>query len=189
MPKGRMLIKQEVATYAQVLLDATKQAGNTFEVSAQLEEVNKVFNSHPDLRDTLKDTTLDAELRSNIVKELFKDYDKALVGTVAVMAQRCDMDLLHRVVEEFNNLVEETLNVVILDVTTVVELDDALRQIIKDKFATQFGKEIMLREHIDSSILGGIVLGAHGKRIDASVTSLLEQARVALSSVTTGGER
>ena len=99
------------------------------------------------------------------------------------------MDLLHRVVEEFNNLVEETLNVVILDVTTVVELDDALRQIIKDKFATQFGKEIMLREHIDSSILGGIVLGAHGKRIDASVTSLLEQARVALSSVTTGGER
>ena len=189
MPKGRMLIKQEVATYAQVLLDATKAANNTFEVAGQLEEIEKAYLTQPTLRDALKDETMDAQVRANVVKELFKDYDQALVNVVAVMAQRCDIDLLHRVVEEFNTLVEESLNVVILDVTTVVELDDALRQSIKDKFAAQFGKEIMLREHIDSSILGGIVLGAHGRRIDASVTSLLEQTRVALSSVTTGGER
>lgn len=189
MPKGRMLIKQEVTTYAQVLLDSTKEAGNTFEVAGQFEEIQEVYLTQPALRDSLKDEKLSGDVRANIVRGVFKDFDTALVETVAVMAQRCDIDLLHRVVEEFNALAEESLNVVILDVTTVVELDDALRQTIKDKFAAQFGKKIMLREHIDSSILGGIVLGAHGKRVDASVATQLEQTRVALSSVTTGGER
>ena len=73
--------------------------------------------------------------------------------------------------------------------TTVVELDDALRQTIKSKYAAQFGKDVMLREHVDPSILGGIVLSARGKKIDASVSAQLEQVRVALSSVKTGGER
>jgi len=35
--------------------------------------------------------------------------------------------------------------------------------------------------------MGGIVMSAHGKRIDASIQSQLEQARVVLSTVS-GGE-
>ena len=47
----------------------------------------------------------------------------------------------------------------------------------------------MLREHVNPSIIGGIVLSARGKRIDASVSAQLEKVRSALSSVKTGGER
>ena len=189
MPKDRTLIKREVTTYAEVLLDAAKAAGNALEVGGQLEEARGVIIEHPNLREALDDEALGNEARANIVKEVFKDYDPALVNTLAVMADRREMDLLHRVINEFNELAEEALNVVIIDVTTVVELDDNLREAIKSKYSAQFGKDVMLREHIDPSIIGGIVLGAHGKRVDASVSTQLEQTRVALSSVQTGGER
>lgn len=189
MPKNRMLVKKEVTTYAEVLLEATKAQGNPIEVAAQFEEVYKTIIEHPGLREAMNDTTLADEVRNNIMTEVFQGYDPALFKVLAVMAERRDFGLLHRVAEEFNNLVEEDLNVVIIDVTTVVELDDALRETIKKKFAGQFGKEIVLREHIDPSILGGIILSAHGRRIDASVQSQLDRVRESLSSVTTGGER
>lgn len=189
MPKDRMLVKHEVTTYAEVLLDATRNAGNTLEVAGQLKEAQQAVIAHPNLRDALNDENVPGEARQSIVAEVFKGFDPALVGVLGVMASRRDIGLLHRMVDEFEALAEEALNVVILDVTTVVELDDALREAIKGKYAAQFGKEVMLREHIDPAIVGGIVLGAHGKRIDASVQTQLERTRVALSSVTTGGER
>jgi F-type H+-transporting ATPase subunit delta len=63
----------------------------------------------------------------------------------------------------------------------VVELDDGLRDGIRKKYSAQFGKGVLLREHTDPSLVGGIVLSAHGRRIDASVASQLESARVVLS--------
>lgn len=189
MPKDRMLTKREVTTYAEVLLEATKETGNVLEVAAELKELQEVILTHPNLREAFNDDSLTAEARVNVLNEVFKGFDPALLKVMGVMVERREIGLLHRVVGEFEVLAEDALNVVILDVTTVVELDDALRQTIKSKYAAQFGKDVMLREHVDPSILGGIVLGARGKRIDASVATQLEQTRAALSSVKTGGER
>ena len=38
MPKDRMLIKREITTYAQVLVDAAKANGNILGVAGQLKE-------------------------------------------------------------------------------------------------------------------------------------------------------
>ena len=189
MANDRMLVKREVTTYAEVLLEASQAAGNTFEVAGQLEQLQATLRSHPGLKETLADDSIAAADRVSILGDVFAGYDSSLLGVVGVMLERKELGLLHRVVEEFGQLAEEALGAVILDVTTVVELDDELREAIKNKFAAQFGAKIMLREHIDPSILGGIILGAHGKRIDASVSTRLEQTRAALSSQLSGGER
>ena len=189
MSDKRILAKREITTYAEILLDAAKVSGTVFEVAGQLQEVQTVILTHPRLRESLDDSMLPAQVRADIATEVLKGFDVALVKVIAVMAERGDMDLLHRVVSEFGELAEGALDAVIIDVTTVVELDDALRATIKNKFAAQLGKDIMLREHLDSSIIGGIVLGAHGNVIDASVASQLEKTRAVLSSITTGGER
>ncbi len=189
MPKDRMLIKREVTTYAEVLLNATKETGNVLEAAAELKDVQDIILTHPNLREALNEDTFTKEARATVINEVFKGFNPAVLQVLDVMVERREIGLLHRVVGEFEVLAEDELNVVILDVTTVVELDDALRQTIKSKYAAQFGKDVMLREHVDPSIIGGIVLGARGKRIDASVSAQLEKVRVALSSVKTGGER
>lgn len=189
MPKNRLLAKREVATYAQVLLDAVSAKGAAIEASGQLGEIQNVILTHPGLRDCLSDGSFDPQARENILTEVFQGFDPDVIKVICVMCERRDFDMFHRFVEEFNLLAEDSLNVVFIDVTTVVELDDALRETIKNKFAAQFGKDIALREHVDPSILGGIVLSAHGKRIDASVATQLDRVREALSTTRSGGER
>ncbi|MGN0073222.1 MAG: ATP synthase F1 subunit delta [Coriobacteriales bacterium] len=189
MPKDRTLIKREITTYAQVLVEAAKAQGNILEVAGQLKEVQEAYLRYPQLREALNDESLPASAYAAVLEGVLEGFDANVVKTLTVMAERHEMSLLHRFVSEYELLAEDALNMVILDVTTVVELDDAMREAIKSKYAAQFGKDVMLREHIDPSIVGGIVLGARGKRIDASVSTLLEQVRVALSSVKTGGER
>ena len=49
-----------------------------------------------------------------------------------------------------------------------------------NKAAKDFGTDIVLREHIDKSILGGVLLSANGSRLNASVRWQLESARIEL---------
>jgi F-type H+-transporting ATPase subunit delta len=189
MPIDRMFIKQETTVYAQVLLDAAMQQGLAFEVSTQLAEVAGVINSSIELRSTLNDRLVDANVRKSILNEVFQGFNESLLSVLGVMVERNNLALLRRVVECYTDLAEEALGAVFIDVTTVVPLDDQIRDDIKQKYSTQFAKDVLLREHIDASILGGIVISTHGMRIDASVVSQLENARNVLSTVSSGGER
>jgi F-type H+-transporting ATPase subunit delta len=189
MPTDRTLARRASAIYAQALLEATADDGNAFEVSGQLGQVLSVVRGSGELRGVLTDRTVPAERRSQLVREVFADLNAALLALLVVMVERGDISLLSRVNEAYLEGAEEALDSVIIDVTTVVALDDGLRDQIKRKYSAQFGKGLLLREHVDPALVGGIVLSTHGRRIDASVVSQLESARTVLATVSSGGDR
>ncbi len=189
MPTDRNLVKKEIATYASVLLEAARTAGKVFEVDAQLSDALSAVRSSMDLRNALEDMTFAPETRSAIVRELFSGFEPCLVSVLAVMAERGEIGLLSRVSEAYNLAAEDATKTAVVEITTAVALTDELRETIKKKLSAEFGGlDIVTRERVDKSIIGGIIMGAHGKRIDASIVSQLENARLALSTVPTGGE-
>jgi F-type H+-transporting ATPase subunit delta len=189
MPTDRTFTRRTSAVYAEVLLQAAIDADAVFEVSGQLEQVLGAIRGNVELRNALMDRTLPAETRSRVATEVFAGLDAGLLQVLGVMLERDDIMLLGRVSEVYGDLAERELDAVIIDVTTVVGLDEGLRDQIRTKYATQFGKGVFLREHIDPTLVGGIVLSAHGRRIDASVVSQLKGARAVLSTVSSGGDR
>ena len=74
----------------------------------------------------------------------------------------------------------DKLNLCVVEVVTAVELDDHLREVIKKKADQELGKNVVLEERVDKSILGGIIMSANGQRIDASVLTQIENARETL---------
>ena len=191
MPTNRQILKEKVATYASVLLDGANEAGGqdaVLEVRDQAERILRIARSNMDLSDALEDSSYTPEQRGQLVRNLFASSNPVLVDVLAVMAEREDFALLSRVWASYGEQLERKLNVTVVDVTTVVELDDHLREVITKKAEADLGTNVVLREHIDKSLLGGILMSANGKRIDASVLSQLESARNVLKLSTDGGE-
>ena len=56
------------------------------------------------------------------------------------------------------------------------------------KLAAQIGRPVSLRERVDPSIVGGIVIRVGGRVLDGSVSSQLEGMRKALVTASAGGE-
>ena len=191
MPTNRLVIKETVDTYAQVLLDAANAAGGqeaVLEVRDQLEVVTKALRSNIDLQVALAEKAYTPEQREELVRNVFTGMHPALVDVLLVMSERDDLELANRVYAAFDGLIEEKLGVVVVDVTTAVPLDDALRETITNKAAQDLGKKVVLRERVDKSILGGIIMSASGRRIDASIATQLDTARTVLKTTTDGGE-
>ena len=191
MPTNRLVAKETVDTYAQVLLDAANAAGGqdaVLEVRDQLEVVMKALRSNIDLQVALAEKSYTPEQREELVRNVFTGMNPVLVDVLLVMSERDDLELANRVYAAFDGLIEEKLGVVVVDVTTAVPLDDALRETISKKAAQHLGKKVVLRERVDKSILGGIIMSASGRRIDASIATQLDTARTVLKTTTDGGE-
>ncbi len=191
MPTNRLLEKEKVATYASVLLEAAQEAGGqdaVLEIRDQAEQILRIMRTNMDLQSALTDSTYTPEQRATIARGVFASCNSVLTEVLAVMAERGDIELLTRVWNAYCEQLQEKLNVNVVDVTTVVELDDHLREVIKKKAEADLGTNVVLRERVDTSLLGGILMSVGGKRIDASVVSQLENARIVLKQTMDGGE-
>ena len=189
MPTNRTLVKQQVATYTACLLEAAKSANRVFDDIDNVKKVRSAVLKSVQVREFLEDTGVPAENKKAFIKDAFKDFSPEVVSVVSVMAERGDLKLLGRVASNYELEAEKALDTVVVDVTTAVELDDHLRDVICNKLQADLGHTVRLNETVDKSILGGIIMSVHGKRMDASVKTQLAHARQVLSTASTGGDK
>ncbi|MDD7369449.1 MAG: ATP synthase F1 subunit delta [Berryella intestinalis] len=183
MPTNRLVVKEQIATYAQILFDAAFNAGGqdgVLEVRDQATKVVSAIRENAELRSVLADSAYTPEQRASVIKGVFADANPALVEVLGVMAERCETALLSRMWDVYEGLIASKLKVCVVSVTTAVALDDRLREVIKRKAESELGMSVVLDERIDESVLGGIVMSANGERIDASVQTKVENVREAL---------
>lgn len=191
MATNRLVVKEEVAVFASVLFDSANEAGGQEAVLAvreQLGEIIRLMRSDLELTLSLSNSDYTPEQRRNLVESVFADCHLALREVMAVMAERGQTDLLPRVYEGFCEQIGSKLGLCVVDVVTAVSLDDELRQLIIAKAEADLGKKAVLRERIDKSILGGIIMDVNGNYIDASMISQLNRARHVLKDTSDGGE-
>ena len=175
MPTNRLIVKEEVAVYAAVLFDGAFEAGGqeaVLEVRDQMVRVAGAMRTNMELSVALSDPGYTPEQRGELARNVFAGCNPVLLD----------------VLENYAEQLQSKLNLCVVDVTTAVPLDDALRRIITEKAEADLDTNVVLRESVDKSILGGIIMSTNGKRIDASVASQLDHARNVLKTTTDGGE-
>ena len=146
MPANRLVEKEKVAIYVNTLFQAASDEGGrekAVEIRDQVDALAGIMRGNSDLVETLNDSTLAPDQRAQIARNVFTSCEPALVDVLAVMAERGDIKLFNRVATAYERTVSEKFNVTIVDVTTVVELDDHLREVITNKAAKDFGTDIV----------------------------------------------
>lgn len=190
MATNRLVLQGKIKVYADTMFDAANDAGGANEVVTvrnQIARLRHLIYADMDLSLALNDASYTPAQRYDLAKAVFADCETALCETLAVMAEQGDVSLLGQVYHAYEDAMAERLKMVVVDVTTVVPLDDDLRGLIAKKAEAELGCSAMLNESIDESILGGIIMSVNGMRIDASVLSQLNRARYVLKE-TDGGE-
>ena len=87
------------------------------------------------------------------------------------------------IIQLFSEMVMANRGVVLVDVTTADALDDAGKELVRERLKALVGKDVELRLHVDASIIGGIVARIGDQLIDGSVANQLRRLRVQLSAV------
>jgi F-type H+-transporting ATPase subunit delta len=184
-----MASDERAEVYARSLF-ALAQLGNAVDAADEtLRQAAETFRSSAELRDALGDPNVPAATRRDIVRDLFAAGGPAVAAVVGLMADNSDGALLSDVSRIYGEVAEKERGLVVAYVTTAVALDDTTRADVVAQLKQMLDAPVSLREKIDPSIIGGIVINVAGKIIDASVSGQLDGARRVLSTpASNGGE-
>jgi F-type H+-transporting ATPase subunit delta len=187
MKINRLVVNGKIEAYAKTLCESIFEQGGREELVEARNQIRlciRQLRSNPQFIQVLKDETLSKEQLESLITNGFAGFNPVLLKVVSVMAGNRDMELLPRVFHAFDRHMADDYNLVAVDVTTAVELDDHLRTMIREKVQREIGKDAIINERINKDMLGGIVMTVQGKRIDASVRAQMNKARIELKKNT-----
>ena len=117
-------------------------------------------------------------------EEKKQGLDKALDGAedivrnfLAVLIENHRMPALFRIRREYDRLWREVNQLLPVQITSAVELDEAVTSRIGEEIGRQTGRKVQLSSTVDPDVLGGIVLRVGNSILDASIRSRLERLR------------
>ena len=184
-----MRTSETIETLARVLFELATVSDAVDAVDADLQSVVKAVRGHVDLHQALTDTSLPADKKRDIMRDIFgESVAPETLAIVTLMVERGMTAQLGDLARVFSETAEAQRGVVVAEVTTAIQLDDALRAKLANQISTAIGRPVTLRERVDESILGGIRINVAGRVLDGTVTSQLDDVRQALSTARQGGE-
>lgn len=183
-----MAARERAEAYARGLFDLTSIDASVDAADAALDAAVAALRSHAELRDTLADPAVPSAGKREVIAQLFGDASAAVVAVVGLIAENGDMGLVEDVARIFADIAEKERGAVVARVTTAVELDAPTRAKLAEDLKGLLGTPVVLRERVDPSIVGGIVINVAGRVIDGSLAARLDATRRALSTTSSGGE-
>ena len=163
--------------YARALLEAAKEQGRLTDVREQLADFTASVREVPELRDLLRNPQVDPRAKVSILEGLLGEADELVRNFLLVLTQRGRAPELEEVEREFERLVAREEGRIEVELTTAVELSDEEAREIVGQIERASGRSVEATRNVDPTLIGGIVLQAGSRRVDASVRGRLERLR------------
>jgi F-type H+-transporting ATPase subunit delta len=171
---------EEIAeVYSRALFEAAKENDVLDDVHDQLNEFVDALEDEDngDLRLFFYSPYFSSEEKKDGVGKVISGGDERFSNFLELLAERHRMPVLPRIRREFNSMWREEKQLLPVNVTSAVELDEQLLKGIGDRIQEQTGREVELTSQVDPEVLGGLVVRVGNMVMDASVRSRLEQIR------------
>jgi F-type H+-transporting ATPase subunit delta len=161
-------------TYARALIDLAKEKTQAEPIGAELNDLKKVIDANPLFKRFLSDPAIGQEERRAVIDKAIRSQVSPLVANfIGVLQAHGRLGLLDQIASAYADLLDELLGKAEVDVTVAQQLSaDELEQVRK-KVSQAIKKDAIVHQHVDESIIGGLVLRVEDKLIDASVRSQL----------------
>jgi F-type H+-transporting ATPase subunit delta len=162
-------------------------ARSLFEVAEEHDKVDAVRDELGQFTDALAESRefelfffspyFSTEEKKQGLDKAIEGADEVVRNFLAVLIENHRMPALMRIRREYDRLWREANQLLPVQVTSAVELDEAVTRQIGDEIGRQTGRKVELSSNVDPDVLGGIVLRVGNSILDASIRSRLERLR------------
>jgi len=170
-------MEEIAAVYARSLFEVAKDQGKLDDVRSQLGEFADAMDASRELQMFFFSPYFSTQEKEDGLDRAVSGADETVVNFLKLLIENHRMPVIFRVRREFDRLWQEENQLLPVQVTSAVALDDATVKHIGDRIAEQTNRKVELSSNVDPEILGGIVVRVGNSILDASIRNRLEQLR------------
>lgn len=169
------------SVYANALFALAEEQGDMVlrSLRADLRQCAVLFTLHPDYGYLLTLPALSIADRIALAEKAF-GTEGLLPRLLRMLIERNRVAYLREIADAFDARMLAYENIVSVTVTTAVPLSPAQLERLTEKLSQKLQKRVRMQEHIDRSVLGGIIVQYGDTRMDNSLKLRLEALRTRL---------
>jgi len=166
-----MLNPRVASRYAKSLLDLAVERGQLEQVHGDMLYLQQLTKESRDFLNLLRSPVIKAEAKTKVINAVTAGkVSEITTAFIQLMTAKAREAVLPEIITSFINQYKESKGIKTVKLTTAVPVSDTVKQEIIDQVKKTPGfDKLELQEVVDPSIIGGFVLQADDKLIDASI--------------------
>jgi F-type H+-transporting ATPase subunit delta len=169
---------EEIAqVYARSLFEVAQEHDNLDEVRDQIGQFADALGESRDLQTFFFSPYFSTEEKKKGLDTVLEGADSTVQNFLAVLIENHRMPALFRIRRELDRMWQEVNKLLPVQITSAVELDEAVTNQIGEEIGRQTGRTVELTSIVDPDVLGGIVVRVGNSILDASIRTRLERLR------------
>jgi F-type H+-transporting ATPase subunit delta len=169
---------EEIAqVYARSLFEVASEADKLDTVREQLGAFADALHDSRELQTFFFSPYFSTEEKKAGLGRTVTGADETLMNFLEVLVENHRMPVIFRVRRELDRLWQEANQLLPVEITSAVALDDNVATRIGDEIGRQTGRRVQLTSTVDPDVIGGVVLRVGNSILDASIRTRLEALR------------
>lgn len=178
-------MRNEVASkYSRALFSLGKEHDNLLELKENIDEFWQLLLENEDLKGVIFHQRIMPEDKKRIIEKIFaEELHEDILHFLFILMEKRREYYLESIIKEFNNLVDQAESILHVEVTSAVELEEAVIEKLKAKLDQLVDYKIIIKSKIDKEIIGGLILKVEDYIIDGSLRSELHSLQQQLKAI------
>ncbi len=179
------VLTQIARPYAAALFDLAKSEGAIDKVEAGLKDIEKLANESADFSRFLSSPVISTDAKASAANAILAKakLDGTVANFVKVVARNGRLFALPAIVRAYKDLAAQERGEVAAEVTSAAPLNASQLKTLADTLKQKIGKTVTLTEHVDPSLIGGLVVKVGSQMIDSSLKTKLTAMKIAMKEV------
>jgi len=164
--------------YAKSLIDLAQEQGNLETVKQDMEQFVATLRANSELQAVLKNPIMKQDKKRNILDALFGGkIHPSIVAFFHIMVRKGRAGILYATAREFIREYNEVKGIVHATVVSATKLSAKNLDGLQKAIAGEIKAEVVLRNTVDPTLIGGFVVNVGDKQIDASINGKLNKLK------------
>lgn len=171
-----MSIFTVASRYAKSLLELVQEQGNLDAVKSDVEQIIAILKSNTEVQAVLKNPIISGDKKRSILLALFENkVNPLIVSFFTILVNKGRAAILVDILKEFIREYNEVKGIVNATVVSATALSEANLKGLQEKISEEIGAQVLLKNNVDATVIGGFVLRVGDRQIDASIAGKLQK--------------
>lgn len=165
------MIQNEIAKkYSKALFSLAEEKDKFIKFKKDLNSIKEAFTEHKEFKNVLFHPRIKIEEKKRIFDRIFEEeISQEIYNFIQLLIDKRRIFYIKAIINQFNDLVNDREKILEIEVVSAIELEEDMKDRLKDKLEKGMEYEIILNNTVDPEILGGLVLKIGDKIIDGSI--------------------
>ncbi len=164
----------DLKNYAEAIFLIAEEDGALSAVKEELYTVKKALADNPEYASLLDNPALSKSERLQLVGQAFSALSENSLNLIKILTEKRSVSAFGKLYSEFLGLYNKKMGIIPVEAISAVALSREQTERLASKLSSRLNGTVEIRNTVDPSILGGIILRYQSLQLDGSVKARLD---------------